>query len=953
VDGELRCPYLVGRDREWAVLRSVIDARVRHRRGGTVLVAGEAGIGKSRLVRDAAAHATAAGLPVVWGRAGAGGSPVPFRPVAELVTAALRLLPADVAVPELDPYRPVLARLVPTAGAAPAADGSLVVLGEGVLRLLSATACVAVVEDLHWADGETLAVVEYLADHLGAEPAVLMVTLRVDEASPSAGLARVLSTRGAAALVEPARLEGAHVARMAAGCLGLDTSAPAEVVELLQGSADGLPLLVEDLLAAAARDGVLTRDGVAWRATGELRPGRPLTFTDTVARRLAGLGRAAIDVLHAAAVLGPAFRWELLPVVTGLPDSAVLDALRAGVAAGLVTVDDTGFAFRHALTAAAVLDDLLPPERAALSRRAADALTAGDHEPDGPTCVLAADLRAVAGDRGGAASLLLVAGRRALDAGAVAGATALLQRAAGLAGRDGPQPAEVALALLEAVAATGDPDRTAAVGRAALDVLGEAAPARRVSARLLIARGLLDARPREAERVLDAARAEAGTDAVAQARVDGLAALATLSSDRADRVASARALATRAVTVAEAGGLHALACEALEVIGRCARLTDLDAAEATFARQLQVAKLGRLALWRIRAQNELGTIAWLRRADPSGVRAAHDAAVAAGMPLLAAGYAVDLAVFHLFLGRYAEGLAFARGCADTARRFGAAGLAGAATLVQAMHAAHQGDRAAMESSIRRLGPAVEGDAASAVWGICRAVLALLEEDRAGALAAFGRAAEAMRGTPALAGDTFSGVWLVVRLVEGTAGAADLVDVERHAPGTQLHTLTGGVARAIVAGRAGRPGEAAAELAEALVVTAPLYRHLLLRLAAEASLADGWGDPTGWLLEVEAWAVGAGHERVAGACRRMLREAGVATGRGGVAEARVPTHLRRLGVTAREAEVLALLRAHLTDREIGERLFLSSRTVEKHVASLRGKLGVRSRRLLGSAADPDG
>ncbi|MGE3257377.1 ATP-binding protein, partial [Pseudonocardia sp.] len=916
---------------------------------------GEAGIGKSRLIGEAIGAATVAGLPVVRGRAVPGGTPVPLRPVIELVTAAVRSLPRNRPTPDLDPYRPVLARLVPTAGARPAADVSLVVLAEAVLRLLAAVGCVAVVEDLHWADAETLAVAEYLADHLADEPAVLLMAVRSDEATPAAVLARELAVRGSAVLVEPARLDAAGTARMAAGCLGLAEGAvPAtEILDLLHGSAEGLPLLVEDLLIAAARGGGLTLGGEGWRPTGALRPGRPQTFTDTVARRLSVLGRDILDVLRAAAVLGTTFRWHLLPAVVGCTEADVLDALRAAVAAGLVVADGDGFAFRHALTAAAVLDGLLPPERVALSRRAAQAMTAAERRLDGPGCVLAADLYALAGDDDSAAALLLTAGRQAMAEGAVSGAVTLLDRAAVLVGT-GPAAADIALALLEAVAATGDPDRTATAGRAALDVLAGAPAGRRVAAQLLIARGQVEARPDRAHRALDAARAAAGKDPVALARVDGVAALAALHSDRPDRVAVAQQLATRAVAVAEAAGLHDVTCEALEVIGRCARLSDLDAAETAFSRQLQVAKVGQLALWRIRARNELGTIAWLRRADPGGVQAAHDAAAAAGLPLLAAGYAVDLAVFHTVLGHYDHAAVIAGRCHDVALRFGAEGLAGAAVLVQALIAAHRGRGADMDALLGLLGSAAEDGAAVPVWGLCRATLALLREDRPAALAAFERAEQAMRTMPALSGDPFTGLWVVVRLVDGSAGAEDLLDIDRHAPGSLFHRQFGGAARAIVAGRAGHTDEAAAELAGGLqVTTGPLYRHLLLRLAAEAALADGWGDPAAWLAEAEAWSTACGHHQVAAACRRLLRRAGVPIGRGGAAEVGVPPHLRRLGVTAREAEVLALLDDALTDRQIAQRLFLSSRTVEKHVASLRGKLGVTSRHLLGRAARPDG
>lgn len=117
MEGDLRCPYLVGREREWALLRAAIDAAARHRRGGTVLVAG---VGKSRQVREAAGEAMAAGLPVVWGRTAAGGSPVPFRPVIEVVMAALRLLPVA-ATGDADRTAVVGLTALDTLGAAPAA----------------------------------------------------------------------------------------------------------------------------------------------------------------------------------------------------------------------------------------------------------------------------------------------------------------------------------------------------------------------------------------------------------------------------------------------------------------------------------------------------------------------------------------------------------------------------------------------------------------------------------------------------------------------------------------------------------------------------------------------------------------------------------------------------------------------------------------------------------------
>src|ERR671916_2062823 len=197
----MRCPMLVGRDLELGIVHKAVEA-AHHGAGGTVLLLGEAGVGKSRLVAQVCGLAKEAGLTVVCGRAVQAQRPAALRPLAEAVLAGMRAagLPEH---PDLDPFRATLGRLVPQWGAGNSAgDPSLILLGEAVLRLARVLGrrrgCLLVLEDLHWADPETLAVTEFLADNLGAEPTLLLATLRSEEASPALRLAHEMWTRDSA-----------------------------------------------------------------------------------------------------------------------------------------------------------------------------------------------------------------------------------------------------------------------------------------------------------------------------------------------------------------------------------------------------------------------------------------------------------------------------------------------------------------------------------------------------------------------------------------------------------------------------------------------------------------------------------------------------------------------------------------------------------------------------------
>ncbi|MET9314034.1 ATP-binding protein [Kribbella sp. NPDC003505] len=183
-----RSPAVVGRHREIEGLHRLL-ADARGGRGGAVFLAGEPGIGKSRLAAAAASSALDVGMAVLRGRVGAIGTMVAFRPFTEALLSLVRRggMPATDA---LGPYRRVLGRLVPDwdDGTSHDTSASPILLGEAVLRLLALVGkdrgCLLVLEDLHGADPETLAVTEYLLDNLDGQPIALVATTR-DEACPA------------------------------------------------------------------------------------------------------------------------------------------------------------------------------------------------------------------------------------------------------------------------------------------------------------------------------------------------------------------------------------------------------------------------------------------------------------------------------------------------------------------------------------------------------------------------------------------------------------------------------------------------------------------------------------------------------------------------------------------------------------------------------------------------
>ena len=269
-------------------------------------------------------------------------------------------------------------------------------IGEAVVRLLrvlgGAAGCLLVLEDLHWADPETLAVVDYLADTLTAETGAVPGH---DPDGATVARPRTCST-GCAAGGSPPSCRSLHwrtpSARTWCGPASPEADVDGTVPGFVTEHSDGLPFLVEELLAGLVTSGALVRRTARWRAEHAPTPSIPASFAESLRTRLQALDGDARQVLAAAAVLGRRFDWDLLPGVAAVDGATAVGSLRRAVDAQLVTVDGQRFRFRHALTREAVLAELLPPERAELSARALVAVQRAHPGLPGPWCELAAEL---------------------------------------------------------------------------------------------------------------------------------------------------------------------------------------------------------------------------------------------------------------------------------------------------------------------------------------------------------------------------------------------------------------------------------------------------------------------------------------------------------------------------------------------------------------------------------
>jgi len=880
------CPVLVGRDDEIRQLDAAL-ADAREARGGTVLLAGDAGIGKSRIAREVIDAARAQGCAVLVGRAVAGGVPTPFRPFAEALASALR--PGGVPESaELDPFRPALGRLVPHLRdklvAGPAAE-SLVFLGEAVLRLLRVLypdrGCLLVLEDLHWADPETLALLEYLADNVWAERVLCVGTCRLGEGGDAVDLAAKLEARGSAKVLSLSRLDADAVARMALECLGA-AGLPAPARAFVAERAEGIPFLVEEVLAGLLDDGALVEQDGRWEVTGPITTGVPATFADSVTRRLDAMSLDARRVIRAAAVIGRRFEWSLLGPITSVGDEVVMAALRMGVELQLIATDDDGFRFRHALTQEAVVAGLLPPERARLAGLALSAIDAAHPGLPGAWCMLGADLAERAGLAGHASQLLLELGRRDLAVGALASAEQTLTRARALAdaaslGDDPVIPAqggEAALqlgideALTEVFAESGQVDRAIEMGQRLLARIGTSSVARSADLHLMIAQAAIaGGRWAEAETSLAVARRLPHPQ---MSRVDACAAQL---QERRERPEEAAKLASAALRAAEEAGLPEVACEALEVIGRVLQHSDLDEAERALTRGAAIASANDLQLWHARLLAELGGIEMLRSASMDRLQQARELAVAQGALFLTAVIDLQIAAGLIKQLRADEGLAVAAGCADASRRFRLIALPEALVFQAAAHAI-LGERDEMEACIAEASelaptdPHVPGSA----WGRCRAMLSMLDEDIEQAWAQLDAGA-ALLLEPFGPAAPFLGLWPLLGALLGKDAAAHAAQVRAaHLPRHGVIAGLLGYADAILAGREGRADAAVAacSAADAQLGQLAWYRNYARRLAAQAALADGWGDPVTWLREAAPYFEDRGDDRIAATCRRLLR-----------------------------------------------------------------------------------
>lgn len=967
--GGMLCPLTVGRDLELHQLSLELD-EARLGRGRVSVVAGEPGVGKSRLASELQRVAQGLGMRVLCGRAVESGSPVPYRVLAAAVLPSFRATgpPDD---PRLGPYRSALSVVVPEwdDGSHPLTGNSQLAALEATGRLLGvlagSTGLLLVLEDVHWADAETLAAVDYLVDTLSTERVLCLATLRPGETAAARDLVTHVESNAAASLLQLDRLRSTDLGSLLRATLAT-AKLPDGLAGFIETNSEGLPLAAEELLADLVASGQLTATGAEWAFTARDDARAPAGFRRLVERRVARLTPEARLLLKGASMLGREFDWTMLPGITGLSDATALASLGEAVEAQLLSTvgGATSLQFRHALIRAAIEDALLPPECSQLARAAAKVVEAAPGATTPERLELAASLWQRGGENASAARLLVRLGADALQRGALTSAEATLDRAVQLS-CDQPEIHAGAMELLsDTLYRAGAMERCLAVTESLPDeLLRIGADADRVHACWLrVARAAIGHAAAQgvreieaidrggmevAERALDIAD-ETRTDPAGRAATGALRALMAIEKNEYEQ---ARSRALDNIDLADSSGACAALCESLYVLARVVRASSAEEALAPLERALLVAERNRLHEWRLRILLELGLVDRSIGSRTDRLVQARDLARDSGALLTAAiagvnlGHPVETDQVHWTWDDAAPCLAEAlelsrRHCLPTLNM---------ALRFDSMYRSLRGDRAAFDRDVAEI-KRLMAEAGAATLGFQFFWWAVANEDWALALKTLDDVAAEV-ANPAGATAPTRGLFLLICALTDRDGEGELARARALGWATSVNRGLGGLAEAVIVGRLGRGTDAVRIRVESLdLIDSADLKHIGNRLVAEAAMRDGWGEPAAWLRESLAFFDANAMQQPARACRSLLRELGEPVSRRGRGDSAVPDRLRACGVTSREMDVLALVQEGLTNAEIAARLFMSRRTVETHVSRLLMKTGVPNRGRLARLKD---
>jgi predicted ATPase/DNA-binding CsgD family transcriptional regulator len=972
-------PVFVGRGTELSSLIAGLEAAVAGE-PVVVLVGGEAGVGKTRLVEEAAARAHADGARVLTGSCiEIGGEGLPLGPVVDVLRSLTRQMRGDELEEVLGPARIELARLLPEldphtqATVAPGAEGNARVLELvfGVIQRLAVDRpLMLVIEDLHWADRSTLDLVALLVRALREARVLLAITFRSDELQRGhplrplvTGWERVRSVRR----VELQRFTRDEVATQLESILGERPTRA--MLDLLYERSEGNAFLIEEILAALQ----------AGAGPQEL----PATLRDVLLARAEQLPPQTLRLLRIAAAAGRSVPDRLLARVADLDDAELDAALREAVEHHLLVIDESGqgYRFRHALTRDAIYSDALPRERVRIHAAYAEALSVDPAlaGADGSAAAALAMHWSAAHDLPRALAAYVEAGRLAA-AYAPAEALRHLEQALEL-WPSVPDASErcgidlvdtLRLAGLTASAA-GEPERALALFDEGLAELGTASDPERL-ALMLEARSqplLLLARADEARTVLERAASLLPAHPPTVARASVLASLARMSAVFNGDYETCEEVSEEALRAARAAGAREQEANAQIMLGvaRC-YLGEHEAGIASLQAGRQLAEAIGADATALRAHLNLSdALVLLGRYVEADELAERGLQLAQHIGLARHVYGMFLIVNRtqalIRLGRWTEAERLVSGAIENA---GSGAVAGVPRVLRAFIAARAGR---YEAAIEDL------DAASRApgWGagentmlvaLTRTELARLRGDVEAARELVGepREVDARAGSET---HRWPRIWLALRIeAEAPAAAADRVSALTEAAATLPATTPPSRAyRALAAAEHARVTGAPARWSEAIDACREdgdlyLIAYALLR-SAEADVAAGARE-----LAVAALEEAAGVAERLGAtplleeAQSLARRARLKVATGQPADQDVSAEVEPFGLTPREREVLALLAAGRSNPQIAEALFISRKTASVHVSNIISKLNVSSRgeaaalahRLgLGSTAEP--